>query len=92
VAAVLQAALLGVTERPTLPPAETGDGLEHVDTDRCVPPDLGAALDVLEADKALCAAVGADLVAQHLSVKRAEWRRFRQATTDWELREYLPFL
>jgi glutamine synthetase len=92
VTAVLAAALLGVTDQPALPPAETGDGLEHVDTDRCVPPDLGAALDVLEADKALCAAVGADLVAQHLSVKRAEWRRFRQATTDWELREYLPFL
>jgi glutamine synthetase len=92
VAAVLAAALLGVADQPALPPAETGDGLEHVDTDRCVPPDLGAALDVLEADKALCAAVGAGLVAQHLSVKRAEWRRFRQATTDWELREYLPFL
>ncbi len=92
VTAVLAAALLGVTDQPALPPAETGDGLEHVDTDRCVPPDLGAALDVLEADKALCGAVGADLVAQHLSVKRAEWRRFRQATTDWELREYLPFL
>jgi glutamine synthetase len=92
VAAVLQAALRGVTEQPGLPPAETGDGLERVDTERCVPPDLAAALDVLEADKALCAAVGADLVAQHVAVKRAEWQRFRQATTDWELREYLPFL
>lgn len=92
VAAVLQAALLGVTNGARLPPAETGDGLEHVDTDRCVPPDLGAALDVLAADKALTAAVGADLIAQHISVKRAEWRRFQRATTDWELREYLPFL
>jgi glutamine synthetase len=92
VAAVLQAALLGVTGDAALPPAETGDGLEHVDTERCVPPDLGAALNVLEADKALCAAIGADLTAQHISVKRAEWRRYCQATTDWELREYLPFL
>jgi glutamine synthetase len=92
VAAVLQAALLGVTQRPALPPAETGDGLEHVDTGRCVPPDLGAALDVLAADLALTEAVGAELVAQHLSVKRAEWRRYQRATTDWELREYLPFL
>jgi glutamine synthetase len=37
-------------------------------------------------------AVGSDLVAQHLAVKRAEWERFLGATTDWELREYLPFL
>jgi glutamine synthetase len=92
VAAVLQATLLGVTDNPGLPPAETGDGLGRVDTDRCVPPDLGAALDVLEADKALAAAVGSDLIAQHLAVKRAEWQRYRRATTDWELREYLPFL
>lgn len=92
VAAVLQAALLGVTGQHPLPPAETGDGLERVDTDRCVPQDLATALDVLEADKDLCQAMGADLVAQHLAVKRAEWQRFRQATTDWELREYLPFV
>jgi hypothetical protein len=25
-------------------------------------------------------------------VKRAEWDRFTSATTDWEMREYLPFL
>lgn len=92
VAAVLQAALLGVTEEIELPPAETGDGISSVDTDRCVPADLGAALDVLEADKALCDAVGSELVSQHLTIKRAEWQRFRRATTDWELAEYLPYL
>jgi glutamine synthetase len=27
-----------------------------------------------------------------LAVKRAEWERFIGATTDWEMREYLPFL
>jgi glutamine synthetase len=40
----------------------------------------------------LVEAVGSDLVAQHLAVKRAEWERYLGATTDWELREYLPFL
>ena len=92
VAAVLQAALLGVLEATALPPAETGDGLERADTDRCVPTDLGAALDALEADPALCKAVGADLVSQHVAIKRAEFDRFRRTTTDWERREYLPFL
>jgi glutamine synthetase len=36
--------------------------------------------------------VGADLVAQHLAIKRTEWQKFLEAVTDWELREYLPFL
>jgi glutamine synthetase len=40
----------------------------------------------------LVEAVGADLVAQHVAVKRSEWERFAAATTDWEMREYLPFL
>lgn len=92
VAAVLQAALLGVTDGLARPPAETSDGLEGSDSGRSVPPDLASALDALEADKALTEAVGSDLVALHLAIKRAEWDRWRRATTDWELREYLPFL
>jgi glutamine synthetase len=92
VAAVLQAALLGVTEELTCPPAETSDGFETSDSGRCAPPDLLSALDALKADKALCDAVGSELVAQHLAIKRAEWERFRRATTDWELTEYLAFL
>ena len=46
-ATVLQAARLGVEEGYPLPAAETGDGLESVDTDVCVPENLGAALYVL---------------------------------------------
>ena len=53
---------------------------------------LSGALDALEADEELVDAVGAELVAQHLAVKRTEWDRFTGATTDWEMREYLPFL
>ncbi|HVC15224.1 MAG TPA: glutamine synthetase family protein [Acidimicrobiales bacterium] len=92
VAAALQAALLGVTDELTCPPPERSDGLESSDSGRCSPPDLASALDVLEADKALCDAVGSELVSLHLAIKRAEWDRYRRATTDWELREYLPFL
>jgi len=57
-----------------------------------VPPSLSAALDALEADDELVNAVGANIVAQHVAIKRAEWERYTSATTDWEMREYLPFL
>lgn len=91
-AAVLQAARLGLVGKLAAPSAETGDGLENVDTTRHTPHDLGAALDAFEADTALTEALGSMLAAQHVAVKRTEWERFCSATTDWELREYLPFL
>ena len=28
----------------------------------------------------------------HVTVKRREWERYRGHTTDWEKREYLPYL
>jgi glutamine synthetase len=91
-AAVLQAARLGVVAKTDPGPPEGGNGLDTIDATVGVPHSLAEALDVLEADQELVDAVGSDLVAQHLAVKRAEWERFLGATTDWELREYLPFL
>ena len=72
-AAVLQAARLGYVGRLALQPPESGDGFERVDTEACTPDNLGLALDALEADTVLVEALGADLVAQHLAVKRTEW-------------------
>jgi glutamine synthetase len=91
-AAVLQAARLGVVAKTDPGPPEGGNGLDTIDATVGVPHSLAEALDVLEGDQELVDAVGSDLVAQHLAVKRAEWERFLGATTDWELREYLPFL
>ena len=91
-AALLQAARLGVVDQLELGPAESGNGLDTIDATVGVPPNLEAALDALEADTALVAAVGPMLVAQHVAVKRSEWERFNSVTTDWEMREYLPFL
>jgi glutamine synthetase len=88
----LQAARLGVVNSLTLGPKEGGNGLDTIDATVGVPPTLSDALDALEADQELVDAVGAELVAQHLAVKRSEWERFTGATTDWEMREYLPFL
>jgi len=91
-AAVLQAARLGHVDKLVLGPAESGNGLDTIDATVGVPPTLSVALDALEADVALVSALGADLVGQHLTIKRAEWERFQSATTDWEMREYLHFL
>lgn len=91
-AAVLQAARLGCVNQSEVGPEETGNGMDTIDATVGVPANLAAALDALEADTELVAALGPQLVAQHLAVKRAEWERFQSATTDWELREYLPFL
>jgi glutamine synthetase len=92
VAAVLQAALLGVTTNADPGKPEGGNGLDTIDATVGVPASLAEALDALEMDRELREAIGSELVAQHIMVKRAEWDRFTAATTDWELREYLPFL
>ena len=91
-AAVLQAARLGVESKADPGPPEGGNGLDIIEATVGTPPTLGAALDALEADTALVNAVGADRVAQHLAIKRTEWQKFLEAVTDWELRSYLPFL
>jgi glutamine synthetase len=51
---------------------ETGDGLAEQDATISVPDSLGAALDALEADTALVQALGAELVANHVFIKRDE--------------------
>jgi glutamine synthetase len=91
-AAVLQAARLGRVNQLELGPAESGNGMDTIDATVGVPSTLSDALDALESDSELVTALGSELVAQHLAVKRAEWERYMSATTDWELREYLPFL
>jgi glutamine synthetase len=92
IAAVLQAARLGVKDKTDPGPPEGGNGLDTIDATVGVPASLAEALDALEADSGLVEAVGSDLVAQHVAVKRSEWERYSATTTDWELREYLPFL
>jgi glutamine synthetase len=83
---------LGYVNKLDLGPAEGGNGLDTIEATVGVPPSLGAALDALEADLELVGALGSELVGQHLAVKRTEWERYLAATSDWEIREYLPFL
>jgi glutamine synthetase len=72
VATVLQAAKLGVTQGYELPPHETGDCLETQDAKRGAPLSLTEALQALSADTALVAAVGDELVANHIAIKEVE--------------------
>ncbi|MGH8872471.1 MAG: glutamine synthetase family protein [Acidimicrobiia bacterium] len=90
-AATLVSALRGVTKGLDCPPAETKDCITAADADVTVPPDLGAALDVLEQDKDFVEAFSPAYVEGFLAVKRAEWERFRHHTTDWEIAEYLEY-
>jgi glutamine synthetase len=87
VAAILQAALLGVTGGLALQPMETGDGFTRNDAAFGVAENLSGALDDLAADSALCAAVGADLVENHIFMKRAEVEKTAalegEALRDW---------
>ena len=83
-ATVLQAARLGFVSGLEPPPPESGNGLDEINTDVCCAANLSAALDDLEADTELTAAVGQLLVDNFVAIKRAEWDRYSAAVTDWE--------
>lgn len=91
-AAILQAARLGFIGKLAPPPAEPMDSKEHVSTEPHVPDDLGAALNALESDRDLSAAIGKETVEMFLAIKRQEWQKFVTSVTDWEMNHYLPFL
>ncbi len=100
-AAVLQAARIGFVAELSPPEHETGDGLESINTERRVAHHLSDALDDLEADSVLVNAVGVDLVANFVGIKRQEWASFAASEpdwdaglgtfTDWEREWYFPF-
>lgn len=92
VAAILQAALLGVEGKYDLPPAETGDGFTRNDAPHGVAASLAEALDDLEADAALGAAVGAGLVENHLFMKRAEVEKTKDLDSERRRDWYIWFI
>ncbi|WP_299613489.1 glutamine synthetase family protein [uncultured Tateyamaria sp.] len=92
VAAVLQAALLGVDGGYALEPAEDLDGLENVRATRHVPSALDKALEALDADKHLRMAVGEEICDAVIFLKQDEWKRLKDKSVD-EVRDYyLPFV
>jgi len=100
IAAVLQAARLGVADNLDCPEPLTTDGMDEVNTDVGAAPSLAVALEHLAADTAFVDAVGSDLCANFIANKEAEWERYIEAVgedkggmevTDWEIDQYLMF-
>jgi glutamine synthetase len=50
------------------------------------------ALEALNADKALCEAVGQELVDNHTAIKEQEWQGYIAHTSDWEFDQYLKYI
>lgn len=55
-----------------------------------LPTTLAEALDELERDEVVLAALGPEFAAEYLKIKREEWRQYNQAVSPWELERYLP--
>lgn len=85
---MLAAALDGIERELPLPPAGTGDAESHPVTDVHTPHSLAQALDELAADDVLTAAMGPDMTAAFLTLKRREVEGWDQAVTDWETDVY----
>lgn len=91
-AAMLQAALLGVEQGYALPEAETSDSMATAGTDRHTPSGLGDALGALEADAILRAAIGVELVDNFVCIKREELRELTGKSADEQIAYYLHYI
>jgi glutamine synthetase len=98
-AATLNAALLGVVDGADCGTPQLGDADAAPNTDRHTPHTLAEALDAVEADTVLTEAMGPDLVAAYLTLRRHEVARWEASGEDWdpekitawELDSYLKF-
>ncbi|WP_424942742.1 glutamine synthetase [Aliiroseovarius crassostreae] len=92
VAAVLQAALLGVENGYELGPMETGDGFDRTDARDGTAVDLKRAMNDLEADSVLGDRVGRLLVDNHIFMKRKEVIKTRDLEGDGLRDFYVHFV
>ncbi len=91
VAALLQAGAHGLRERIEPPAPLSGDAYT-ADADvigGTLPRSLEEALDALDGDAHLRGALGEEIVATFLAMKRFEVERHRSWVSDWELTEYV---
>jgi glutamine synthetase len=56
-----------------------------------LPQNLDVALDAFEADDVLTTALGADLAAEFVRLKRMEWIEYQRHVSAWEVERYLEF-
>jgi glutamine synthetase len=97
-AAMLNAALLGVSAGLDCGDPQEGNADAEPNTDRHTPHSLGDAIAAFEADADLREAMGADLSLAYLTIRKDEWAAWEaqglgwepHEVTDWELARYLP--
>ncbi|NRF69820.1 type III glutamate--ammonia ligase [Aquincola sp. S2] len=93
-AGLIAAGLDGIERKLELPPAQDDDLFElsaaelRVRAIPVLPQSLDAALDALQADEVLTAALGATLTAQFVKLKRQESLAYQRHVSDWELQRY----
>jgi len=96
-AAMIAAGLDGIERELDPGPPHNVNFYEMSDKDlrkhkiKLLPQNLGEALDALEADKRLTAALGEEIVGEFLEVKRMEWVEYLRHVSDWEVERYLEF-
>ncbi len=98
-AATLDAALLGVVDGADCGDPQLGDADAAPNTDRHTPHTLAQALDAVEADTVLTDAIGPEVIAAYLALRRHEVARWEatgqdwdpEKITAWELDNYLRF-
>lgn len=93
-AGLIAAGLDGIARQLDLPPAAEDD-LSLLDAAQLqargiglLPQHLGEALDALQADAVLCAALGDTLLQQFVHLKRDEHVQHARHVSDWELARY----
>lgn len=92
------AAMLDGVEQQLQPPTPIDEDLYEWPHARFVergvatlPQTLGQALDALEADTTLAAAIGADFIDEFLNTKRPEWIDYCRSVSDWEYQRNLSW-
>jgi glutamine synthetase len=56
-----------------------------------LPQNLNEALDELEADTVLTEAIGTEVMAEFIKLKRDEWIEYSRHVSDWEIKKYAEF-
>ena len=92
VAAILHAANLGIENNYNLPPTETGNGFDENDATEGTAANLTLALDDLSSDKDLIDALGAELVDNHVFMRRQEVIKTENLKGDELLNFYINFI
>jgi len=97
-AVMLAAGLEGIEKEYPHPEPCEGNVYKMSEEDRAkkgigtLPSDLAFAIELAEGSKLLKKALGEDFHAKLIANKKIEWRQYRSAVTDYEIKRYLPNL